>query len=90
MKKYFLLITLSILTLAANAKTVRYELTATKGKINLSGKATVNFALMLNGSIPAPILEFTEGDDAEIVLKNEIPDDELSVHWHGILLHIWI
>ena len=86
MKKYFLLITLSILTLAANAKTVRYELTATKGKINLSGKKTVDFALMLNGGIPAPTLEFTEGDDAEIVLKNEIPDDELSVHWHGILL----
>lgn len=68
------------------AKTVRYDLTATKGKINLSGKKEVNFAIMLNGTIPAPILEFTEGDDAEIVLKNEIPDDELSVHWHGILL----
>lgn len=41
---------------------------------------------MLNGSIPAPTLEFTEGDEAEIIVKNEIPDDELSVHWHGILL----
>ncbi len=68
------------------AKVVRYELTATKGQINLSGKKTVDFALMLNGSVPSPTLEFTEGDDAEIVVKNEIPDDELSVHWHGILL----
>lgn len=68
------------------AKTVRYELIASKGKVNLSGKKEVDFALMINGSIPAPILEFTEGDDAEIVLTNNIPDDELSVHWHGILL----
>ena len=69
-----------------NAKTVHYELTATKGEVNLSGKKSVDFALMLNGSIPAPTLEFTEGDDAEIVVKNNIPDDELSIHWHGILL----
>lgn len=71
---------------SALAKIVRYELVATRGEINLSGKDTVDFALMLNGQIPAPTLEFTEGDDAEIVLKNRIPDEELSVHWHGILL----
>jgi CopA family copper-resistance protein len=70
----------------AEAKTVRYELTATRGEVNLSGKKTVDFALMLNGSIPAPTLELTEGDDAEIVVKNQIPGEELSVHWHGILL----
>lgn len=81
----FFLILLSATTLL-HAKTVHYELTATKGKVNLSGNAEVDFALLLNGSIPAPVLEFTEGDDAEIVVKNEIPDDELSIHWHGILL----
>ncbi|MGE0172597.1 MAG: multicopper oxidase domain-containing protein [Oligoflexales bacterium] len=67
-------------------KTVHYELTGTRGKVNLSGKQTVDFALMINGSIPAPTLEFTEGDDAEIVVKNEIPGEELSIHWHGMLL----
>jgi FtsP/CotA-like multicopper oxidase with cupredoxin domain len=71
---------------SAFAKTVHYELTATRGQVNLSGKKPVDFALMLNGSIPAPTLEFTEGDDAEIVVKNEIPGEELSLHWHGILL----
>ena len=59
---------------------------ATHGAVNLSGKKTVDFALMLNGQIPAPTLEFTEGDDAEIVVKNRIPAQEVSVHWHGILL----
>ena len=71
---------------SAEAKLVRYELIATKGKVNMSGKETVDFALMMNGSIPAPVLEFTEGDDAEIVVKNRIEGQELSVHWHGILL----
>ena len=86
MKHTVLFIFFLLIAYSAGAKTVRYELTATKGKINVSGKTEVDFALMLNGGIPAPTLEFTEGDDAEIVLKNEIPDDELSVHWHGILL----
>ncbi|MFP5491433.1 MAG: multicopper oxidase domain-containing protein [Bacteriovoracia bacterium] len=71
---------------AVQARVVHYELTATKGKINLSGKMEVDFALMLNGGIPSPTLEFTEGDEAEIVVTNNIPDDELSIHWHGILL----
>lgn len=70
----------------AYAKTVHYELVATKGEVNLSGKNKVDFALMINGQIPAPTLEFTEGDDAEIIVKNRIPNQELSIHWHGILL----
>ncbi len=70
----------------AFGKTVRYELSATQAQVNLSGKKPVDFALLVNGSLPAPTLEFTEGDDAEIIVKNEIPGQELSVHWHGILL----
>lgn len=68
------------------AKTVRYELTIANEKVNLSGKTSVDFSLTVNGGIPAPTLEFTEGDDAEIVVKNRIPNQETSVHWHGILL----
>jgi len=82
---YFLIVTL-LLTPVSQAKTVRYELNITQNSINLSGKKSVDFALEVNGSIPAPTLEFTEGDDAEIVVKNKIPDQETSVHWHGILL----
>jgi len=82
----FLIFSLLLWTSTAKAKTVRYELEVTKGEVNLSGKKTVDFALMVNGGIPAPTLEFTEGDDAEIVVRNKIPNDELSIHWHGILL----
>lgn len=71
---------------AAFAKTVRYELTVENKRVNMSGKKEVDFALTVNGGIPSPTLEFTEGDDAEILVKNEIPNEEVSIHWHGILL----
>lgn len=70
----------------AYAKTVRHELTVTKEVVNFSGKKNVDFALLVNKSLPAPTLEFTEGDDAEITVINKIPDEEVSIHWHGILL----
>lgn len=85
--QFVLFLGLMVLSFSGFAKTVRYELTVTQQKINLSGKKEVSFALSVNGSIPAPTLEFTEGDDAEIVVHNRIPNgEELSIHWHGILL----
>ena len=86
LKCIWLFILLPFFFIPAFAKTVHYELVATKGEVNLSGKNKVDFSLMINGQIPAPTLEFTEGDDAEIIVKNRIPNQELSVHWHGILL----
>ena len=69
------------------AKTVRYELTVAKVPVNLSGKKTVDFALTVNGGIPAPTVKVTEDDDAEILVKNNLPgNEEVSIHWHGILL----
>src|SRR5687767_11664272 len=68
-----------------NAKTVKYELKIENIPMNMSGKKTVDFALVVNGGIPAPTLEFTEGDEAEILVKNAV-NEEVSVHWHGILL----
>jgi FtsP/CotA-like multicopper oxidase with cupredoxin domain len=81
---------LMTLTLAwperSSAKTVKYELNITRQPVNLSGKKTIDWALMVNGSIPAPTLEFTEGDTAEIVVNNKLDEGEVSIHWHGILL----
>lgn len=72
---------------AVSAKTVHYDLKIKNEPVNLSGKKTVDFALTVNGGIPAPTLEFTEGDDAEIVVTNDVASGEdVSIHWHGILL----
>ncbi len=89
MRKLILVLPLIFSALFASqsfAKTVKYELVVRNEKVNLSGKKEVDFALTVNGGIPAPTLEFTEGDDAEILVKNELPKEEVSIHWHGILL----
>ncbi len=72
----------------AQARVVRYELSIKNQPVNLSGKKTVDFALAINGTIPGPTLEFTEGDEAEITVKNDLTnsDEDVSTHWHGILL----
>lgn len=86
MNSFFILMFSLALSLAASAKVVRYELSISKKTVNLSGKKKVNFALAINGQIPGPTLEFTEGDDAEIVVKNDSDEHDVSTHWHGILL----
>ncbi len=80
-------LTLLCFSIQSFAKTVKYKLVIEQKAVNLSGKKTVDFALTVNGGIPAPTLEFTEGDDAEITVTNMIPSGEdASIHWHGILL----
>lgn len=86
-KHFAILIALLMLSAPKTfAKTVRYELTIQNQRVNMSGNKEVDFALTVNGGIPAPTLEFTEGDEAEILVKNELQNEEASIHWHGILL----
>lgn len=72
----------------ALAKTVHYDLTIQNQPMNMSGKKSVDFALTVNGGIPAPTLEFTEGDEAEIVVRNDLKNsnEDVSIHWHGLLI----
>ncbi len=86
MKPFLFVLSLSLLSsISVLAEAVRYELRIANQKVNITGKE-VDFAITVNGSIPAPTLEFTEGDDAEIKVINELSNDEASIHWHGILL----
>jgi len=81
-----ILCSLLVLGTVAEAKIVKYELVIENKPMNMSGKKEVDFALTVNGGIPAPTLEFTEGDDAEILVINKLKKEEVSIHWHGILL----
>lgn len=65
-------------------RTVRYDLYVTDTMVNFTGKK--KRAIAINGSIPAPDLEFTEGDTAEIYLHNRLKNEETSLHWHGVIL----
>lgn len=60
-----------------------YNLTISEQTVNFTGK-TVQ-AMTINGGIPGPVLEFTEGEYAIINVTNTM-SKETSVHWHGIIL----
>ncbi len=74
---------LAFTSLMYSQEVVRYDLTIDHKMVHYSGKMA--HALAINGQIPAPTLEFTEGDIAEIHVKNNLRE-ESSLHWHGILL----
>jgi len=64
-------------------KVVRYDLYVKDTIVNYAGKE--KRAIAVNGQIPMPTLEFTEGDTAEIVVHNQLKEST-SLHWHGLFL----
>lgn len=61
----------------------RYDLYVRDTIVNYAGKN--KRAIAVNGQIPMPTLEFTQGDTAEIVVHNELKENT-SLHWHGLFL----
>ncbi len=66
-----------------NLPVKEYTLTLRQEKVNKTGKEVMG--MTINGTIPGPVLEFTEGEYAVIYVKNEM-NVESSIHWHGLLL----
>lgn len=66
------------------AKERHYHLTISRGSHIVNGKKYVN-KVLVNNSIPAPVLEFVEGETAVIKVDNETNDKTL-IHWHGLLI----
>ena len=60
-----------------------YTLVINEEMVNKAGKEVKG--MTVNGTIPGPTLEFTEGEYAVIYVKNEM-SVETSVHWHGIII----
>ncbi len=51
--------------------------------VNFTGKSRM--ATSINGSVPAPVLRWREGDRVTLRVKNNLAEDS-SIHWHGIIL----
>lgn len=88
MKPYHkhILVLLMIVFYSSNAftqKVVHYDLYVTDTIVKYAGKE--KRAIAVNGQIPMPTLEFTEGDTAEIVVHNQLKEST-SLHWHGLFL----
>ena len=62
---------------------VEYDLTIDRTRMAFGGKTGT--AVTMNGTVPGPLLRFTEGDEAVIRVHNKL-DEDTSVHWHGLIL----
>ena len=61
----------------------RFDLTYSPTAVNFTGKD--RFATAINGSVPAPVLRWKEGDTITLNVTNHLAEDT-SIHWHGIIL----
>ena len=61
----------------------KFDLTYSPTKVNLTGKGRI--ATAINGSVPAPVLRWKEGDTVTLNVTNNMAEDT-SIHWHGIIL----
>src|SRR5690606_17297719 len=59
------------------------DLTIERHPVNFTGR--IRDAVLVNGSLPAPLLRWREGDTVTIRVHNRL-DEATSIHWHGILL----
>lgn len=75
---------------AANRRSVPQVLTGNQFDLSI-GYQTVNItgreriANTVNGSLPAPVLRWKEGETVTLRVKNNLAHDS-SIHWHGMIL----
>ena len=60
-----------------------FDLTIAETPVNFTGHTRP--AITINGSLPAPVLRWREGDTVSLTVANRLREDT-SIHWHGILL----
>jgi CopA family copper-resistance protein len=60
-----------------------FDLTIGETPVNITGRA--GMATTVNGSVPAPLLRWREGETVTLRVANSLPV-ATSIHWHGILL----
>jgi len=80
----FLSLLLVLISFSSFSKVIEYTLEVTRGDIVVDGKLYRD-KVLVNGSTPAPRLEFTNGDTAKITVINRM-DDPTLIHWHGLLI----
>lgn len=60
-----------------------FDLNISKFPVRINGRVTD--AVGVNGSVPAPLLRFREGEEITLRVKNSLMTDS-SIHWHGLLV----
>jgi FtsP/CotA-like multicopper oxidase with cupredoxin domain len=84
MKRSFVTLYSVVLILAVHAAQAgEYHLTIIRQSVNITGHPVDK--ITVNGTIPAPTLHFTEGEDVTVHVTNSL-DEPTSIHWHGFLI----
>ncbi len=83
MRSTALFLSTTMLAGIAGAAERAYDLSIGELSVTVDGKTYDKLAI--NGTIPGPLLSFTEGDEAVIRVTNTM-DTPTSLHWHGLLL----
>lgn len=60
-----------------------YHLVVGPSPVNLTGRQAT--AMLVNGSLPAPLLRWREGDTVTLRVENRM-DEPTSIHWHGLIV----
>ncbi|OJJ51726.1 hypothetical protein ASPZODRAFT_55640 [Penicilliopsis zonata CBS 506.65] len=66
------------------ADSLRHVWNITSGRKVPDGVAKDVF--LINGQFPGPTIEARSGDVLEVEVWNSLADEEVSIHWHGLLM----
>lgn len=61
----------------------RFDLAIDRFPVRIGGRR--GEAVGVNGSLPAPLIRFREGEEVTIDVANRL-DEDTSIHWHGLLV----
>ena len=62
------------------------DIALTIGHVPLKIDGRAAHAVGMNGSVPGPLIRLTEGQKVRIAVTNALPDEDTSIHWHGLLV----
>ncbi|HKT76633.1 MAG TPA: multicopper oxidase domain-containing protein, partial [Sphingobium sp.] len=58
-------------------------LTVAEGHFETGGRSA--HAVMINGTLPAPLIRLKEGQNVRLSVTNNLKEDT-SIHWHGLIV----
>ncbi len=61
------------------------EIALSVGHTSFQTAGRSGHAVTINGTLPAPIIRFKEGQNVRLAVTNQLSEDT-SIHWHGLLL----
>ncbi|MBD3768818.1 MAG: copper resistance system multicopper oxidase [Rhodobacterales bacterium] len=67
----------------SNATATEFNLSIGRFPVQIDGRT--GQAVGVNGTLPAPLIRFREGDEITLNVTNTL-DEDTSIHWHGLLV----